>query len=63
MSSTPIAEVDIGLERTAAIRASTHAVGRWLLETCLRWYVEARLAIISEICWVTTAVTVWGVVR
>ncbi len=39
VSSTPIAEVDIGLERTAAIRASTHAVGRWLLETCLRWRI------------------------
>jgi hypothetical protein len=50
-----MAEVDIGLERTAAIWASTHAVGRWLLET--RW------AIISEICWVTTPVAVWGVVR
>ena len=31
MSSTPVAEVDIGPEPTAAIRASTHAVGRWLL--------------------------------
>ena len=31
MSSTPIAEVDIGIERAAAIMASTHAVGRWLL--------------------------------
>ena len=54
VSSTLIAEVDIGLERTAAIRASTHAVGRWLLETCLRWRI---------VCWVTTTVTVWGVVR
>ena len=31
MSSTPIAEVDIGLERTTATRAGTHAVGKWLL--------------------------------
>ena len=30
MGSTPIAEVDIGLERPAANRASTHAVRRWL---------------------------------
>ena len=48
MSSTPIAELDIGLERTAAIRASTHAVRRWLLGerlpvlglSILRWGLE-----------------------